>query len=214
MAENVIEVCNVTKRFGTSEVLKDVSINFEKGKIHGLIGRNGSGKTMLMKCICGFVPVSEGKILVDNKEIGKDIDVPESIGAIIETPGFLYGYSGYNNLKFLASIRNKISKEKIRQTIQMVGLNPDSKKHVGKYSLGMRQRLGLAQAIMEDPEILLLDEPMNGLDKHGVGEMRELFRSFADQGKTIIMANHSSEDIEVLCDTVHEMDLGVISRIK
>ena len=214
MAENVIEVCNVTKRFGTSEVLKDVSINFEKGKIHGLIGRNGSGKTMLMKCICGFVPVSEGKILVDNKEIGKDIDVPESIGAIIETPGFLYGYSGYNNLKFLASIRNKISKEKIRQTIQMVGLNPDSKKHVGKYSLGMRQRLGLAQAIMEDPEILLLDEPMNGLDKHGVGEMRELFRSFADQGKTIIMANHSSEDIEVLGDTVHEMDLGVISRIK
>lgn len=214
MAENVIEVCNVTKRFGISEVLKDVSINFEKGKIHGLIGRNGSGKTMLMKCICGFVPVSEGKILVDNKEIGKDIDVPESIGAIIETPGFLYGYSGYNNLKFLASIRNKISKEKIRQTIQMVGLNPDSKKHVGKYSLGMRQRLGLAQAIMEDPEILLLDEPMNGLDKHGVGEMRELFRSFADQGKTIIMANHSSEDIEVLCDTVHEMDLGVISRIK
>ena len=214
MAENVIEVCNVTKRFGTSEVLKDVSINFEKGKIHGLIGRNGSGKTMLMKCICGFVTVSEGKILVDNKEIGKDIDVPESIGAIIETPGFLYGYSGYNNLKFLASIRNKISKEKIRQTIQMVGLNPDSKKHVGKYSLGMRQRLGLAQAIMEDPEILLLDEPMNGLDKHGVGEMRELFRSFADQGKTIIMANHSSEDIEVLCDTVHEMDLGVISRVK
>ena len=214
MAENVIEVCNVTKRFGTSEVLKDVSINFEKGKIHGLIGRNGSGKTMLMKCICGFVPVSEGKILVDNKEIGKDIDVPESIGAIIETPGFLYGYSGYNNLKFLASIRNKISKEKIRQTIQMVGLNPDSKKHVGKYSLGMRQRLGLAQAIMEDPEILLLDEPMNGLDKHGVGEMRELFRSFADQGKTIIMANHSSQDIEVLCDTVHEMDLGVISRVK
>ena len=214
MAENVIEVCNVTKRFGTSEVLKNVSINFEKGKIHGLIGRNGSGKTMLMKCICGFVPVSEGKILVDNKEIGKDIDVPESIGAIIETPGFLYGYSGYNNLKFLASIRNKISKEKIRQTIQMVGLNPDSKKHVGKYSLGMRQRLGLAQAIMEDPEILLLDEPMNGLDKHGVGEMRELLRSFADQGKTIIMANHSSEDIEVLCDTVHEMDLGVISRVK
>ena len=214
MAENVIEVCNVTKRFGTSEVLKDVSINFEKGKIHGLIGRNGSGKTMLMKCICGFVPVSEGKILVDNKEIEKDIDVPESVGAIIETPGFLYGYSGYNNLKFLASIRNKISKEKIRQTIQLVGLDPDSKKHVGKYSLGMRQRLGLAQAIMEDPEILLLDEPMNGLDKHGVGEMRGLFRSFADQGKTIIMANHSSEDIEVLCDTVHEMDLGVISRVK
>ena len=214
MAENVIEITNVTKRFGSAEVLKNVSINFEKGKIHGLIGRNGSGKTMLMKCICGFVPVSEGKILVEGKHIGKDIDVPESIGAIIETPGFLYGYSGYNNLRFLASINNKISKEHIKDTMKLVGLDPDSKKHVGKYSLGMRQRLGLAQAIMEDPRILLLDEPMNGLDKHGVEEMRELFRMFADSGKTIIMANHSAEDIEVLCDTVHEMDLGVITRVK
>ena len=214
MAENVIEITNVTKRFGSAEVLKNVSINFEKGKIHGLIGRNGSGKTMLMKCICGFVPVSEGKILVEGKHIGKDIDVPESIGAIIETPGFLYGYSGYNNLRFLASINNKISKEHIKDTMKLVGLDPDSKKHVGKYSLGMRQRLGLAQAIMEDPRILLLDEPMNGLDKHGVEEMRELFRMFADSGKTIIMANHSAEDIEVLCDTVHEMDLGVIERVK
>ena len=214
MAENVIEITNVTKRFGSAEVLKNVSINFEKGKIHGLIGRNGSGKTMLMKCICGFVPVSEGKILVEGKQIGKDIDVPESIGAIIETPGFLYGYSGYNNLRFLASINNKISKEHIKDTMKLVGLDPDSKKHVGKYSLGMRQRLGLAQAIMEDPRILLLDEPMNGLDKHGVEEMRELFRMFADSGKTIIMANHSAEDIEVLCDTVHEMDLGVITRVK
>ena len=214
MAENVIEITNVTKRFGSAEVLKNVSINFEKGKIHELIGRNGSGKTMLMKCICGFVPVSEGKILVEGKHIGKDIDVPESIGAIIETPGFLYGYSGYNNLRFLASINNKISKEHIKDTMKLVGLDPDSKKHVGKYSLGMRQRLGLAQAIMEDPRILLLDEPMNGLDKHGVEEMRELFRMFADSGKTIIMANHSAEDIEVLCDTVHEMDLGVIKRVK
>ena len=214
MAENVIEITNVTKRFGSAEVLKNVSINFEKGKIHGLIGRNGSSKTMLMKCICGFVPVSEGKILVEGKHIGKDIDVPESIGAIIETPGFLYGYSGYNNLRFLASINNKISKEHIKDTMKLVGLDPDSKKHVGKYSLGMRQRLGLAQAIMEDPRILLLDEPMNGLDKHGVEEMRELFRMFADSGKTIIMANHSAEDIEVLCDTVHEMDLGVITRVK
>ena len=214
MAENVIEITNVTKRFGSAEVLKNVSINFEKGKIHGLIGRNGSGKTMLMKCICGFVPVSEGKILVEGKHIGKDIDVPESIGAIIETPGFLYGYSGYNNLRFLASINNKISKEHIKDTMKLVGLDPDSKKHVGKYSLGMRQRLGLAQAIMEDLRILLLDEPMNGLDKHGVEEMRELFKTFADSGKTIIMANHSAEDIEVLCDTVHEMDLGVITGVK
>ena len=210
----IIEVRNVTKKFGQAVVLNDVSASFEKGKIHGLIGRNGSGKTMLLKCICGLVPVTQGEIYIDGMQVGQGNETTNKLGVIIEEPGFLYNYSGYNNLKFLASIRNKISKEKIRQTIQMVGLNPDSKKHVGKYSLGMRQRLGLAQAIMEDPEILLLDEPMNGLDKHGVGEMRELFRSFADQGKTIIMANHSSEDIEVLCDTVHEMDLGVISRVK
>lgn len=214
MNENVIEVKNVTKRFGTTEVLKNVSVDFEKGKIHGLIGRNGSGKTMLIKCICGFVPVSEGKILVNGKEIGKDIDVPERTGAIIETPGFLSGYSGYNNLKFLAGINKNISKEKIRNVITLVGLDPDSKKHVGKYSLGMRQRLGIAQAIMEDPDILLLDEPMNGLDKHGVAEMRQLFKTLSESGKTIIMANHSAEDIDVLCDTVYEMDLGVITRVR
>ena len=200
---SIINVIHVTKKFGQAVVLNDVNISFEKGKIHGLIGRNGSGKTMLMKCICGFVPITQGEIFVNGK-----------LGAIIETPGFLYNYSGYNNLKFLAAIQNKISKDEICDAIKLVGLDPDSKKHVGKYSLGMRQRLGLAQALMENPDILLLDEPMNGLDKHGVMEMRELFKKLADNGKTIIMANHSSEDIEALCDTVCEMDLGVLERIK
>lgn len=212
--ENIITVEHVTKRFGQATVLNDINVSFEKGKIHGLIGRNGSGKTVLMKCICGFVPVTEGKIIVNGKQIGKDIDVPDNIGAIIETPGFLYNYSGYNNLRFLAGINRKIGKEQIRDAIKMVGLDPDSKKHVGRYSLGMRQRLGLAQALMENPELLLLDEPMNALDKHGVAEMRELFKKLADEGRTIIMANHSAEDIEVLCDTVCEMDLGVLERIK
>ena len=211
---SIINVIHVTKKFGQAVVLNDVNISFEKGKIHGLIGRNGSGKTMLMKCICGFVPITQGEIFVNGKMIGKDIDVPDKLGAIIETPGFLNNYSGYNNLKFLAAIQNKISKDKICDAIKLVGLDPDSKKHVGKYSLGMRQRLGLAQALMENPDILLLDEPMNGLDKHGVMEMRELFKKLADNGKTIIMANHSSEDIEALCDTVCEMDLGVLERIK
>ena len=143
------------------------------------------------------------------------VDLEEAVlGAIIETPGFLNNYSGYNNLKFLAGINKKIGREQIREAILFVGLDPDSKKHVGRYSLGMRQRLGLAQAIMENPDILLLDEPMNGLDKHGVKEMRELFKSLAQQGKTIIMANHSAEDIDVLCDTVCEMDLGVLTRVK
>ncbi len=211
---DIIEISHVTKKYGAATVLNDVNISFEKGKIHGLIGRNGSGKTMLMKCICGFVPVTQGSITVNGKKIGKDIDVPENLGAIIETPGFLNNYSGYNNLKFLAGINKKIGREQIREAISFVGLDPDSKKHVGRYSLGMRQRLGLAQAIMENPDILLLDEPMNGLDKHGVKEMRELFKSLAQQGKTIIMANHSAEDIDVLCDMVCEMDLGVLTRVK
>ena len=211
---DIIEISHVTKKYGAATVLNDVNISFEKGKIHGLIGRNGSGKTMLMKCICGFVPVTQGSVTVNGKKIGKDIDVPENLGAIIETPGFLNNYSGYNNLKFLAGINKKIGREQIREAISFVGLDPDSKKHVGRYSLGMRQRLGLAQAIMENPDILLLDEPMNGLDKHGVKEMRELFKSLAQQGKTIIMANHSADAIDVLCDTVCEMDLGVLTRVK
>ena len=211
---DIIEISHVTKKYGAATVLNDVNISFEKGKIHGLIGRNGSGKTMLMKCICGFVPVTQGSVTVNGKKIGKDIDVPENLGAIIETPGFLNNYSGYNNLKFLAGINKKIGREQIREAISFVGLDPDSKKHVGRYSLGMRQRLGLAQAIMENPDILLLDEPMNGLDKHGVKEMRELFKSLAQPGKTIIMANHSADDIDVWCDTVGEMDLGVLTRVK
>ena len=211
--ENIITVEHVTKRFGQATVLNDINVSFEKGKIHGLIGRNGSGKTVLMKCICGFVPVTEGKIIVNGKQIGKDIDVPDNIGAIIETPGFLYNYSGYNNLRFLAGINRKIGKEQIRDAIKMVGLDPDSKKHVGRYSLGMRQRLGLAQALMENPELLLLDEPMNGLDKHGVEDMRKLLVQLKEEGTTILVASHNPLDIEILCDEVYEMDAGAITKV-
>ena len=206
--EDIIVVENVSKRFGDNLVLDDVSVNFEKGKIHGIIGRNGSGKTMLMKCICGFVPVTSGTITVEGKRVGKDIDIPHNMGIIIETPGFLNSYSGYNNLKFLAGINKKISKDRIVEIMELVKLDPANKKHVGKYSLGMRQRLGLAQALMESPDILILDEPMNGLDQSGVNEMRDILSSLAKEGTTIIMANHNSEDIELLCDTVCEMELG------
>ena len=212
--EEIIVIEHVSKIFGANKVLDDVCVSFEKGRIHGIIGRNGSGKTMLMKCICGFVPVTSGSIQVRGKKVGKDIDVPQNMGIIIETPGFLNGYSGYNNLKFLANINNKISEEKIIETLKLVKLDPHNKKHVGKYSLGMKQRLGLAQALMEDPDILILDEPMNGLDQSGVEEMREVLAALAKKGTTILMANHNAEDIEILCDTVHEMDLGVISRVK
>lgn len=208
--ETCIEVQNVVKRFRDQVVLKNVSISFEKGKIHGIVGRNGSGKTVLFKCICGLMHPEEGVILVNGKRVGRDVDMPEDIGAIIEAPGFLPNYSGYKNLRFLANIRRKIGKEEILNVLKTVGLDPESRKHVGKYSLGMRQRLGIAQAIMEDPEILILDEPMNGLDNAGVQDIRALLLELKAQGKTILLASHNHEDIVALCDTVHEMDGGVL----
>jgi ABC-2 type transport system ATP-binding protein len=208
--EAAIKVENITKKFGETTVLDGISLTFEKNKIHGLIGRNGSGKTMLLKCICGFVIPTAGTIYVNGMQIGKDLDVPESVGIIIEAPGFLPNYDGYTNLKFLAAINNIISKEQIYAVIEKVGLDPKSKRPVGKYSLGMRQRLGIAQALMEDPDILILDEPMNGLDNQGVADIRKLLLELRNQGKTIILASHGKEDIEILCDTVHELDHGKV----
>jgi len=213
MSEYAITVENVTKKFNETIVLNNISLSFEKGKIHGIIGRNGSGKTVLFKCIVGFMPVSSGVITVNGRKIGTGVKVASDMGIIIEAPGFLPHYSGYKNLKLLAKIRNMISKEDIFSAMATVGLDPKSKKHVGKYSLGMRQRLGIAQAIMEDPSILLLDEPMNGLDNQGVEDMRKLFMDLREQGKTILIASHSREDINILCDTVHEMHAGILDHI-
>ena len=168
--EEKIRIENVTKKFGSYAALDGISLSFEKGKIHGMIGRNGSGKTVLFKCICGFLRVDDGAVFVDGKQIGKEID----------------------------------------EAIRKVGLDPEAKKHVGKYSLGMRQRLGIAQAIMEEPSLLILDEPMNGLDNQGVQEMRQLFLKLKDEGKTILLASHNREDIAALCDTTVEIDRGKI----
>ena len=201
---------NVKKSFQDKEVLKNISFTFEKGKIYGIVGRNGSGKTMLMKCICGFVNPTFGKITVSGKVVGKDVEIPEDIGIIIETPGFVLNYSGYKNLKLLASVRGKITNDEIIDAINTVGLNPESKKHVGKYSLGMRQRLGIAQAIMEKPKILILDEPMNGLDNDGVAHIRDVLLKLKKEKVTIILASHNKEDVEILCDEVCYMDKGQI----
>ncbi len=211
---SIISVDKLVKRFGKNTVLNGVSVEFESHMIHGLIGRNGSGKTVLMKCICGLTPITGGTVTVSGKKIGKDCEIIPSAGVIIETPGFLPNLSGYSNLKNLASLKGKIGKPEIREAIARVGLDPDDKKRVGKYSLGMRQRLGLAQAIMEDPDILILDEPMNGLDKDGVKDMRQYLLDLKNQGKTILIASHSAEDIDVLCDTVCEMDKGVLTVIR
>lgn len=211
---NAIIVDNLVKRFGKTTVLNGVSVEFEQEKIHGIIGRNGSGKTVLMKCICGLTPITGGTVTVNNKKIGVDCEIIPNAGVIIETPGFLPNLSGYANLKNLASLTGKIGKDEVSTAISHVGLNPKEKKHVGKYSLGMRQRLGLAQAIMEDPDFLILDEPMNGLDKDGVKDMRQYLLDLKAQGKTILIASHSAEDIDVLCDTVCEMNKGELSIVR
>ena len=210
----MIQVHNVDLIIKKGHILQGVSVSFEKGRIHGLIGRNGSGKTMLMKCICGFVKPTTGTITVNGKVIGKDCDFPDNTGIIIETPGFIPYYSGYTNLKLLADLHGKITKDDIRKTMEQVGLDPDLKRHVRKYSLGMRQRLGLAQAIMENPDLLILDEPMNGLDKDGVSDMRQYLLNLKEQGKTILIASHSTEDIDILCDTVCEMDKGKLEKVR
>ena len=212
--ETCIEVQNVVKRFRDQVVLKNVSISFEKGKIHGIVGRNGSGKTVLMKCICGFLIPDGGSITVNGERVGVDVDFPRDMGLIIETPGFLPNMTGVKNLEILASLNKKIGLEEIAAAIRRVGLDPLMKKPVGKYSLGMRQRLGIAQAIMEDPTLLILDEPLNGLDKHGVREMRQLIKGLKEQGKTILLASHNQGDIDELCDTVCEMDAGVMTMIR
>lgn len=207
-----VQAKNVTKNFKETIALKQVSVSFEKGKIYGIIGRNGSGKTVLFKCICGLMAVTEGEITVLGQNIGDGVRVPKGVGAIIETPGFLPNVSGYRNLYYLASLSGKPDKERIRNTIRLVGLEPNSHKAVGNYSLGMRQRLGLAQALMEDPELLILDEPMNGLDNEGTKQMRKFLLNLRSQGKTIILASHSQEDIATMCDTVYLMDAGILSQ--
>jgi ABC-2 type transport system ATP-binding protein len=208
-----IEINHVTKKFGDDVILHDINISMEQGKVYGISGNNGSGKTVLMKCICGFLPVTEGVIRVGGKIIGAEVDFPESVGVIIETPGFLTNLTGMRNLEILAGLQGKISKNEIREAICKAGLDPGLKKSVAKYSLGMRQRLGIAQAIMEDPEFLILDEPFNGLDKHGVEDIRNLLLGLKKDGKTIILASHNSEDIRILCDKVYEMDGGRIQEV-
>lgn len=201
-----IKVEHIYKSFGKDTVLQDVSLSIEPGQIFGVVGNNGSGKTVLMKCICGFLRPDKGKVMVNGQQVGKDCDFPDSMGLIIETPGFIPNLSGFQNLKILAALKGKIGRKEIKESIFRVGLDPDMRKPVAKYSLGMRQRLGIAQAIMEDPDVLILDEPFNGLDKAGVAHMRELVKELKSQGKSILLASHNVQDIEELCDDVHEME--------
>lgn len=196
----MVKVEGLSKEFRGEMILQDVNITLERGKIYGLVGMNGSGKTVFMKCLCGFLKPTTGKVTVDGKEVGKEIDFPQDLGLMIETPGFIPYMSGKSNLKNLALIRNQIGNYEIEEALRSVGLDPNLKKHVSKYSLGMRQRLGIAQAIMEKPRLLILDEPFNGLDVQGVKDIRELLMSLQKQGVTILLASHYDEDIRTLCE--------------
>lgn len=209
----ILEVRHLTKSYRKTVVLDDVSLTFEKGKIHGIVGRNGSGKTVLLKCLCGLACYSQGEVVLRGNTVYPFKKTPEGMGVIIETPGFLPRYSGLKNLMLLASLQGKTGKNQVKDAMRKVGLDPESRKRVRDYSLGMRQRLGIAQAFMEGQDILLLDEPMNGLDKQGVSEIRMLFQSLKDRGCTIVLASHSEEDIDILCDTVYELENGRILPI-
>ncbi len=209
---NKIELINVSKSFKDNNIVNNVSITFEEGTVYGIIGRNGSGKTVLFKLIAGLLLSTSGVIKVNGKTIGKDIDFPENLGLIIETPGFISYQSAYQNLKSIADIQNKIGKNEIIEVIEKVGLDPKDKKHVGHYSLGMRQKLGIAQAIMENPDILILDEPMNGLDDKSVENIRNILLELKNKGCIIILASHNKDDIDVLCDKVYRMNEGVLTN--
>ncbi len=203
-----IEAHHIHKQFGEQTVLQDVSLQLEAGKIHGLIGDNGSGKSVLLKCLCGVLPCDSGKVLIQGKQIKPGQGDPPVMGIVIEHPGFLGSMSGWRNLKYLAGIRGIATDEKIRAALECVGLSADAKKPVKKYSLGMRQKLAIAQALMEEPQVFIMDEPFNGLDKASVAKVRQLFLSLKEQGRTFLLVSHHASDIDTLCDDVYEIDGG------
>lgn len=211
--EKFIEIKNVNKSFKGEKVLDDINLDLYDNHIYGFVGRNGSGKSVLFKLICGYMHADSGEVIVRNKVIGKDVDFPENLGALIENPGFLWHESGLENLMYLAKINRKIDKEQVKEAIRTVGLQPDSRKHVGKYSLGMKQRLGIAQAIMEDPDILILDEPMNALDDSGIEDIRKVILQYKSEGKIVLIASHNKEDISILCDKVFKMNKGHLEEM-
>ena len=206
-----IKISHVSKIIKNNPVIKDISMELQSGAVYGFKGINGSGKTMLMRLISGLIRPSQGEISMNGKILGKDISFPNSIGVFLENPAFLDAYSGFNNLKLLASIKSVASDDDIRNTLLRVGLDPDSNKKYKKYSLGMKQRLGIAAAIMEKPEIVILDEPTNGLDPAGIQEMRELIRDLPSRfGMTVVVSSHLLSEIDQMADTVGIIREGVL----
>lgn len=209
-----IEVKNLSKNFKKIQVLNEINCNFESGKIYGIIGRNGSGKSVLLKIICGFYEPTSGEILFDGVNIIKQKTFPPNLRALIEKPSFLPDLTGFENLKLLASIQNKIGNNEILEALKNVNLYEEKSKKYKEYSLGMKQKLGIAQVIMEDPDIMILDEPFNGIENDTAKELRKLFKTYANKGKLIIIATHIKDDIYTMTDTLYEMDAGILKKIK
>ncbi len=208
-----IEVKNVSKKFKKNYVLKDVNLEFEEGKIYGLIGRNGSGKSVLLKMLCGFYEPSSGSIYFDDVDIKINGSFPPSTRSLIEKPNFLPNYTGFENLKILAKIQNLISDDDIIKTLKRVNLYDDMNKKYCEYSLGMKQKLGIAQVLMENPKVMIFDEPFNGIEDETAQSIRQLLLDEKKKNKIIIIASHIKEDIEKLTDVVYKVDGGKIYKI-
>ena len=207
----VVRLEDYCKSFKSAEVLKNINLTLESGKVIGLKGKNGSGKTMLMRAISGLILPTSGKVYINDKELGRHISFPPSIGILIENPSFISNYTGFKNLKILASIQNRISDDEIRDAIRKVGLDPDDKRTFKKYSLGMKQRLGIAAAIMERPDIVILDEPINAIDEAGAGLIKGLLDELKANGSLIIIACHDTEELNYLSDEIYEIYDGEIT---
>jgi len=202
----MISLKNISKSFKNNIVLENIDLKVHEGESVGIIGHNGSGKSVLFKIICGMYQPDEGEVYVNQKKLGDEMDFPDQMGVFIDGPGFVEFYSGYRNLKFLADIQNKIGKEEICQAMQMVGLDSANKTKVKNYSLGMKQKLGIAQSFMENPDILLLDEPFNALDSKSHEDMIKLLLQLKAEGKTILLTSHNQEDIDTVCDKKYCFD--------
>ena len=205
-----IELKNISKTIKDAEVLTDINYLFESGKVYGLQGKNGCGKTMLMRIISGLIRPTKGEVDINGKILWRDLDFPDSIGTLIENPAFIDGYTGFKNLKMLASIKGKINDNDINDAMTRVGLNPDDKRKYRKYSLGMKQKLGIACAFMEYPEIVILDEPINAIDKDGVVLVRKILDDLKKKNKIVIIACHDAEEMKLLADEVINMEEGKI----
>lgn len=207
-----LEIKDISKKIGEDYVLREINLSMDKGKIYGLQGKNGCGKSMLMRVICGLVLPTEGKVIIDGEELGKDISFPRSIGVLIEKPGFLDSYSGYQNLKMLASIQGRVEEKGILKAIQRVGLEDVMHKKYRKYSLGMKQKLGIAAAILERPDIVILDEPANALDEKSEEKLWKIVREEKERGALVIVSCHTSEILETVTDEIFRMDGGKIKE--